>query len=317
MSELNTVPESAFTFVKDDGTRIVSFCCDVALYTGEDLSSIPDSVLHIYDRYLAVCSPERIKWYSTENMTRHKPVTHRVLNMLRGWLKPGAPSRKTIYIDLKDGASFDDAPEYSFEVFGCEIGELGYGEDANAIRCTFPGRWGVDHADLLLNFAADACAVFPFMSGHAGFVLETSPYYKVDGEVTAWQMSMKHPGLDISNSVTDPVALGRDGIKGVNWLTMLGPEFADRIGGASAMRQVLPKSVTILSAGNGVILQAGPVPCWGNVNRQDLLPDYRAVYKLVAPLQDPIVQRYTSFSLPGGDHKEKTTAWLRRFADGA
>jgi len=98
-------------------------------------------------------------------------------------------------------------------------------------------------------------------------------------------------------------------------LTILGPEFADRIGGVAAIRHALPESVGVIQVGNGVILRAGPVPGWGHVNRQDLLPDYRAVYKVVSPLQDPIVQRYTSFSLPGGDHKQKTTAWLRRFAD--
>jgi hypothetical protein len=316
MSNIDAGPEAAFTVLKG-GARIVSFCCDVSLYTGADLSSIPEQVLYIYDRFLALCPPERLRWYATEHMSKHKPVTPRVLDMPRGWLKPGAPPQKTISIDLKDGVGADEAPEYSFWVYGSEPGDLRYGRDANSIRCTFPGPWAVTTPEALLTFATDACAHFPYIWGHAGLVLETSPYYRGDSHTAAWRLSMQHPGLDISNPVTDASMVRRDGIKGVNWLTMLGPEYADRIGGFDAIRQKLPESVEIIPAGHGVILRAGPAPRWGRVNEQDLLPEYRAVYKVVAPLQDPVVQRYTSFSLPGGDHKAKTTAWLRRFGDGS
>jgi hypothetical protein len=128
---------------------------------------------------------------------------------------------------------------------------------------------------------------------------------------------MQHPGLDISNPITDSLALRRDAIKGVNWLTILGSEFAGRLGGVDSLRKQLPDTVGILPVAGGVILQAGPAPRWGHINRGDILPNYRAVYRIVAPLQDPIVDRYTAFSLPGGDHREKTKAWLRRFADGS
>jgi len=314
LTESSLAPSAGFTVMQGD-TRIVSFCCDVALYTTVDLSSIPAAVLDIYETFLGICSPDRLRWYSTENMTRDKPVTPRVLDMLRGWLKPGAPPRKVINIDLKDSRRFPDAPEYSFWIAGNEPGSDNHGVDANLIRCTFPGAWGTERSADLFQFAADACVKIPYIWGHAGFVLETSPYERGPGHVAAWQLSMQHPGLDISNPVTDPTMIRGDGIKGVNWLTMLGPGFVERLGGAARMREQLPESVAIVPAGDGVILRAGPVPKWGHVNRQDFLPDYRAVYALVAPLQDPIVQRYTSFSLPGGDHKMKTTAWLRRFAD--
>jgi hypothetical protein len=271
--------------------------------------------LHIYEKFLAACPPGVPRWYSTENMTRHKPCTPRALEMLRGWLKPGAPARKIINVHLTDGARFDDASEYSFWVYGEEPGESTYGAYANVIRCAFPARWAVEKPAELLAFAVDACEHLPFQSGHAGFVLETNEYQRQPSHTAAWRLSMQHPGLDIANFLTDALALQREAIKGVNWLTMLGADFAGHIGGVAAMRHKLPDAIGIIPAGEGVILRAGPAPRSGDVNREDRLPEYRAVYKLVAPLQDPIVQRYTAFSLPGGDHKEKTTAWLRRFAD--
>lgn len=100
MSNADASPEAAFTVMKGD-VRIVSFCCDVALYTGADLSSIPDHVLHVYDRFFTICPPERLRWYATEHMSKHKPATPRVLDMLRGWLKPDAPPQKVIRIRLQ------------------------------------------------------------------------------------------------------------------------------------------------------------------------------------------------------------------------
>ena len=304
-----------FTVVERD-RRIVSFCCDVVMYTGVDLASVPDAVTYVYETFLAACPRDTLRWYATENMTRHKAVTPRALDMLRGWLRPGAPPRDVINIHLKDGEHFDDASEYSFWVYGEEPGTPSHGAYANVIRCAFPARWGMDNPDRLLAFTADACAHFPVQSGHAGLVLETNRYAETTSETAAWRLSMQHPGLDIRNPIRDSMALQRDAIKGVNWLTILGAEFVDRLGGAAAVRKRLPDSVLIHSVGEVLILQAGPGPRWGHVNRGDALPDYRAVYQVVAPLQAPAINRYTSFSMLGADHWEKTEAWLRRFGDG-
>jgi hypothetical protein len=312
--ENSSLDLSRFTVTKRD-VRVVSFCCDIVLYTNKDLCSEPDAVLYIYEKFLAACPPGVPRWFATENMTRHKPCTVRALNMLRGWLKPDAPPRKIVNIHLTDGLQLDDASEYSFWVYGEERGEMTYGQYANVIRCAFPGRWGLEDSDRYLAFVADACEHFPFQSGHGGLVLELSRYARSASHTAAWQLSMQHPGLDISNPITDAIAVGRDAIKGVNWLTILGSEFADRVGGSASLRSELPNSVRVILVNGGVILQAGPAPRWGHVNRRDLLPDYRAVYRIVSPLQEAIFDRYTAFSLPGGDHREKTKAWLRRFAD--
>jgi hypothetical protein len=203
MSEINSVPLTAFTVMKGD-TRVVSFCCDVVLYTGEDLSSIPAEVLHIYNSFFAVCPSDQLRWYATENMTRHRPITPRVLDMLPGWFKPNAPARKVINIHLKDGQGFDDAPEFSFWVYGKEPGDLKHGVHANNIRCTFPGRWGLENSAELLRFVTDACAKFPYISGHAGLVLETSPYARTEGHIASWRLSMQPPGSTLPTLLWTP-----------------------------------------------------------------------------------------------------------------
>ncbi len=313
MTTTETLSSEAFTVRKGDA-KIVSPCCDVVLHTGADLSSIADAVLGIYERFRALCPPDRLRWYATETTTRHKPVSTRSLGMLRRWLAPDAPARKVVSLDLKDGDGADEAPEYSFSVWGVERGHYGHGRQANTVRCTFPLGWAVGDVEALLAFTVRACTDFPLLYGHAGLVLETSPYYPLEAHPEAWRLSMQHPGFDVSNLTTDSL-LGRRGIKGVNWLTMLGVELAHRLGGSAAIRQALPESVDVMTSGSSVILRAGAQPRPGDVTGHDSLAEYRAVYKLVAPLQEPIVQPYTSFSLPGGDRKAQTTAWLRRFAE--
>ena len=126
---------------------------------------------------------------------------------------------------------------------------------------------------------------------------------------------MQHPGLDISNVITDSVALQQEAIKGVNWLTVLSEEFADRIGGRAALTEALPHPIEVIPVKAGLILKAGPEPGAGDLDSGDILPEYRAVYQIVSPLQEPLLGRYGSFTLPGGRHRELTQAWLERFAD--
>jgi len=301
--------------VTEGELKIVSLTCDVVLYTSHDLSAISSEVVYVYERFLLACPPESLKWYSTENMSRHKTCTPRALNMLRGWLRPGAPHREIINIHLKDGVSYADAATYSFWVWGSEKGEARHGIDSNSIRCTFPVQWAVDKPGEFRDFAIDLCNHFPFQSGHGGYALETTHYRQEPGDIAAWKLSTQHPGLDIARPIVDRVALQREGIKGVNWLTMLCDEFVDRIGGATTLREQLPDSVRLIPVTGGLVFQAGQEPKAGHVNRNDRLPDYKAVYKVVAPLQQPIIDRYGALDLPGGDHREKTQAWLRRFAD--
>ena len=72
-------------------------------------------------------------------MRRHKPVTKSTLNMLSTWLKPGAPQREFIRLQLKGGEQYQDAPHWKFDVFGIEPKSKLYNKgNANIISVAFP-----------------------------------------------------------------------------------------------------------------------------------------------------------------------------------
>ena len=44
-------------------------------YTDKAFSTIPKSVLDVANRFFSLCPPEELRWYATENMSKHKAAT--------------------------------------------------------------------------------------------------------------------------------------------------------------------------------------------------------------------------------------------------
>lgn len=309
------IPKNLDLEVEDE--RIVSLTFSITLYTDVALSTIPGAVLGCYEKFLTLCPPDQLKFYATENMKQHKPVTKRVLNMLPTWLKPGAPPREYIALELKDGATFSAAPKFRFNVWGSEPGSSSHATGhANLIQTSFPPEWGVERPDAMVALVLDMCGLFPYQSGHAGFCFLCSPYDKKQSQNYAWARSMRHRGVDILAHPNDKKAVGRDAVKGADWLTLLSTAFVEKLGGERKIRSAVTKPVEILDAPRGLLIKAGPLPRLGDVNRRDDLPEYRQVYRIIAPLVEPGIERGPSL-LAGApdDYDENTVAWRRRHQD--
>jgi len=300
-----------------DGVRIVSVAFAISLYTDRLFSSIPDAVLKWQEAFLRLCPAERLKFYATENMKKHKPVSKRVFGMLEGWLAAGAASREYIALELQDSEVFNASPHSLMKVLGGEAGSTAHAKKhANLVFMGFPGGWGLERTDELLGLVKELCTEFPFRSGHAGFCFLCSRYEEGLSQTHAWEKSMRHRGIDIFDAVNDIIAAGQDGLKGVGWLTMLGESLVEELGGGEKIGKDVSKPVEVLRVGNGVLLKAGPRPEIGDTNRRDDLPAYKQVYRAVAPLVERAVSRSKSLNLDGSDYKERTLDWLRRFSDG-
>ncbi|MBI4241709.1 MAG: DUF3396 domain-containing protein [Candidatus Rokubacteria bacterium] len=307
------VPEALRVNDRETSLQVVSPAFDIVLYTNHNLSTVSEGILHAYDRFLTLCPAEELRWYCTETMRKHAACTDRALKLLRQWLRTGAPKRDVICIEIKGGEHYASTSDFAFWVYGDERGGS-YERDAEMVRMCFPSAWGHQRSDEMLDLARDLCNHIPFRSGHAGYVLQTTRYAREKSYTAAWKLARRHPGLDIENELRDRLAVRDDGIKGVNWITMLCDEFVKRVGGRKKLDASLPKSMEVLPVQGGLVLKAGAEPSVGDVNRGDRVPLYRSVYRIVAPLQKPAIGRYGPFELPG-DASEKTDAWLQRFAE--
>ena len=91
-----------------------------------------------------------------------------------------------------------------------------------------------------------------------------------------YAISRKYLGVDLGRPLflADYMA---HGIKTPNWLTFVGDDFLEMMGGKDTMIGKLPESVEPLDLEHGLLLKAGPQPLFGEVNRKEDLADYRAV----------------------------------------
>ena len=120
---------------------------------------------------------------------------------------------------------------------------------------------------------------------------------------------MRYRGVDIDCELADEEF---EYLKTINWLTALGHPLLERIGGYEALERRLNGAATIHSAQHGVIVQAGPHPVLGDVNRGERALAYRAVFRA---LEAAFAPEFTAFDLEQGDDEDMTEAWYRRFAE--
>lgn len=306
---------SEYELVKEDGVRLVSLVLGYTVYVSTPLSASSQAVLRLYDDFLVGKSTSEIlRFYVTENMRKHKPITKSALSMLPTWLKVDAPAREYLSIELKDGVHHQDAPNCKFEIYSVEQKSALFGRGrANMISVSFPP---CDDVEALRSFKEkflDACQILPMQSGIGGLRFECARYEKEAAQTAAWAHSMRAKGIDICRIPEDGRAVGTDGLKGVGWLTALGAEAIENVGGVARLRNVLPKEVEIFDLSTGIVLQVGSRPLTGDTLGESLSL-YQSVYSAIAPLVRRAGSRSISFNL-ATDYVERTEKWFNRLAN--
>lgn len=308
---MNTSTTGASTRAKleltDAAAKLVSLTFGINLYTNQSFYGQPQQVLETFDLFLLHCPAQQLTFYATETMKEHKPVTARTLRMPGTWLAPGAARKHYIALELKAAAGSQDAPAAKYELWSADASR-----QANIVSLALPAQMASDRPDEMLAFVVQLADAFSFRTGLAGYSFECSRYDKEKSETHAWSQSMRHPGVDIVRIPFDAKAVGSEGIKGVNWLTLIDSALLKELGGIKGMRPRLSSGIEIIECAHGVILKAGASPALGDVNRGDTLPLYREVYDLLAPWIALAADDAMAFRL-GKDAIERTEAWYARF----
>ena len=299
----------------EGGTRVAALAFGITFYSVPPLSKMGKEVLEIFDKFLKLVPAENLKFYSTENMTKHKPANERTLAMLKTWLKPGAPPREYVCVDLKDGAKYNDTPKRKFEVYGTEPSAKDFHKKhASTVSMTFPPEWGWERTDEMLGLVREVADLLPFQSGHAGFVFEVSPYQERIADTHAYATSMRHRGVDIDNTIRNRITVKDDGVR-MNWLTLLSPARVEEAGGEKSLRKALPSPVELIPLKKGLMIKAGPRPELGDTNRREFLPAYQAVFAALKPLLEKTAGRTPPLMLSDMDFKERTLKWALRLGE--
>ncbi|MFH0924050.1 MAG: type VI immunity family protein [bacterium] len=314
---------------------IVSLVADIVLYIDEPFTEIQQPILDLYNRFFTLCPKEDLNWYLTNTMTSHKPTSKRTFTMLNTWLQEGARKRDTISIELKSSKDYNGNPSYLMDIFGNERTSRYYNDRANFIRHLIPTQHLEKDPNDFLALVINFCNQVPFVSGHAGFAFERSPYWESASYQAVFPLAIRYQGVDVADTFNASRCADRENIKGVNWLTMLSHKFLEQLGGLEAIKAKIKKikDVEIIEVTHGAILKAGKQPGIGDITKKEMLPAYRAVFQIV---KDLIVKKYTPFDIDeratrkvyrekedngqkllivATDEREQTMKWIRRFED--
>ena len=116
--------------------------------------------------------------------------------------------------------------------------------------------------------------------------------------------------------ITKTLPLMKDGIKSVNWLTLIGPEFTSRPEIQASLAELAKEpDVVIEPRKHASLLIAGPQPVEGDQHRPDQsLAPYDAVARALEPL---FIKAHPDFSSERWVKNGNSIGWIRRFINPA
>ncbi|WP_158274381.1 DUF3396 domain-containing protein [Chromobacterium sp. Panama] len=160
------------------------------------------------------------------------------------------------------------------------------------------------------------CETLDIDHGYAGLAC-TLPYDRHQFQPYEFQMAQRYSGLMVDSAPHMDLTELRDGIKGVNWLTLLGPRYIEQLGGMAALKQQLQlPDVSVQETDNGrLMVQAGVLPDVG-APEDGHPPAYVAVNRVLKRVRVPHPdQLHTCMDDAEGFTKANTLAWYARFDD--
>jgi len=150
-------------------------------------------------------------------------------------------------------------------------------------------------------------------SGHGGLVFGYDPWLAEDAFDAIYAQARRFWGVDVED-LPGTLPLVTDGIKGVNWLTLVGTQFASRPEIQASLTDLAQApNFTIDQREYATVVVAGPRPVGGDQHRPDKsLDPYYAVAKALEPL---FIKAHPDFSSEQWVKNGNTIGWIRRFIE--
>jgi hypothetical protein len=296
-----------FHFQKN-GTDYLKLCLDVTVYWVGSVFDRVEGVLDFYQQSMEFLR-DHTRFYVTETMGDAEPVRDDTAELLPFWLR--TPHRRDIYIlRLESAPNPHASSDRAFEFRALEFHDPPRG----ALRLVLPPDLVGESASPFVERARKLVRRLRFSSGHGGYAINWNKLglLRTEAKSKLPFIAGRFPGVDLDDASAALYAIP-NGIKRVNWLTLLNPECCDRFGGVDALRTALGDDVPVYTLENGALIQAGPRPLLGDTNRQEALPHYHRVGRVLAPLRSPSHPAFIREGVvPSEELTEQWLAWFDR-----
>lgn len=289
-----------FCYVGTNGEPLLELKTGLVLYL-ENAPS-PWEAGRVYQLYMRHCG-ERVRNYcSTAPGSIPKPWNSKALHRFEDDELPDLRMRQHW------GYAFDDGNLVDSWLFMFH-GYRPHREAGKASFYRFDFPWDVD-LSFFRRFAVDLISLVPCVSGFGGYYFQADVTDLNSSYDLMFALAHRFWGIDAHN-LDRTVQYMLEGIKSVNWLTIIGRKYTAQFPGVIAAAK--EAAFYQLETDHATIFQAQEAPAFGDVNRQQLLLGYQAVAMALLPIQIPEHQAL------GGTKwtDENTSMYIHRFTDGS
>jgi hypothetical protein len=187
--------------------------------------------------------------------------------------------------------------------------------DLGFVSIGLPVSWTRNEPAAFRDLVLAWCRGLSPFHGYAGLGVLLNPEY---GEARAaepfvFPLVQRYPGLEFDQPVNHSLGC-RDGIKGVNWLTVVSDGLLSGVGGGAAVREALGGgNVRFSDYPGGLVLQAGQVPELGDADLGLIPAEYQKVARFLKPIRSQEDDTIIVETPPGVDRRAFAKQWFARF----
>ena len=286
----------------NEPNSMVRLGLDIVLYYEGGFLEHADGILHFYQRSIEAIG-NKVKYFLADGEGTFKKIRNDTLDMLPFWTTPEAVPRAVYGLDLEGGPTGKDISDTAFQTYNTPVG-------TGWVRLVVPLEFMAAGVEPFIALAKSAAEKLQFLSGQGGYAVNVKRGYPSDTPGGRIHMiSRRFEGIDIGRPLFFSTYLS-EAIKSVNWLTFIGEWAVDELGGVEKITARLGSDIVVHQLPHGLMIQAGPRPGFGDVNRREQLPHYHKVGALLKGLRisEAVLGPYDEI---GGS--ENTRRWLARF----
>jgi Protein of unknown function (DUF3396) len=302
------------TLRADDGRVLGAVALGVTLYIEHgDRPEVREGMLRAYETCLR-WTGQAFAWGMDPDSGEPLEVATSSVGDVRGW--PAQLLQRSDFQMMFTGASdVDDADPYSFLAVSRERED----DELSYLSLTLPLAWAHRHsATDFVALVQELCSLVGPIHGYAGPFLIGHPAGNDDDALAAiYALGEHYRGLEIDMPPHHAAYLTRERrIKGINWITVLGSDLEDRLGGAVALGERLQPYVqrtpfhSSLTQQSGGLLRIGDVPLAGAAGEP--MHGYTRTSRELLPVRDTNPAIIWPQGSPGFDF-DQASRWMTRF----
>jgi len=296
--------------VRHAGEVVVQIALLTTLYfKNAHLRKVQDKVMSCIEQYRRLVGND-LQWEKHPDTYKFYPIGSGEVPDPGTWLAR-RPGRAAWEFEWRGGDNPKAASAFSVKVLGREA----RGKDEYSFfLATFPLTWFTTHGGHFATVVLDFCERIRPDQGYGGIGILEAPDVEIASryEPAVFALATRYPGLEADYPTTHILYI-RGGIKGVNWLTVLGDQWIAALGGLPSLKTELGPDYPLSPYPGGVIIQAGPKPEIGDATKGAIPQFYARLSTVLKPIR---ITKHRMFHHGGPGRRfdrNASEAWLARF----